>query len=120
MGKKKKQKKMLSESVDKGACEATKTWKKVFGEEPETGYNFKRVSVDLMDLEKSRGFRIRWAASGIGFGELAIIWSSEQGFYTDTEYMGEEFVSALIKEATPQIVKIIIDNDYSKRGSDGA
>jgi hypothetical protein len=94
-------------------------FEKLFGKAPEEGYEFKDTKVELVDNERFKGFVIKWLASGIGFGEVWVGWDlkgcelSKKGFYSDTEFMSEEFINALITHVSPEIAKIIIKSDRS-------
>lgn len=96
-------------------------WEKVFGKEPKNGFKFVSVAVSLTDNEVFKGFNIQWTAKGIGFGEMWFGWGldckelveypKQRGFHISTECMGPEFVKALMKEALPQIVEIMLKHE---------
>ena len=94
---------------------------KAFGKAPETGYDFKYVDIELVDSGWMKGFLIKWGAAGVGFGQVFVGWGidmeylkeypKQQGFHSDTEYMSDEFIQALMKEAAPKLAEIIINGD---------
>lgn len=99
----------------------------IFGKKPKKGYKFVSVEVDIVDNSRFKGFDISWTAQGVGFGHVFLGWGidlialkdypDQQGFYSDTEFMDDEFVKSLMKEAAPKIAKIIINADKcNKRG----
>jgi hypothetical protein len=98
--------------------ESEDVFEKMFGKAPETGYRFTAVEVTLTDNDTFKGFNIDWTAAGIGFGGMWFGWGldkehlknfpKQQGFHLSTECMKDEFVEALLKEAMPQIVQILI------------
>lgn len=73
-------------------------FEKVFGEEPERGYEFRSVSFTI----GSRAIVIGWSAKGIGFGELCLIFT-ENGLEVDTEMMNNDFVEAVLDEVITRI-----------------
>jgi hypothetical protein len=97
-------------------------WEKAFGKEPEVGYIFNNIEVILCDTW-FKGFVIKWSAQGIGFGELFFGCGTiekhkdtgQYGFCSDVEQMSKEFVEALLKEASPQIVKAIMENQSTHK-----
>lgn len=90
---------------------------RIFGRAPKVGYKFEGVKVELVDNDMFKGFYISWSASGVGFGTMFFGWGDkeklkgyphQQGFHASTECMGEEFVEALMREALPEINKLIL------------
>lgn len=96
-------------------------FEKAFGKAPKKGFKFVRVEVTLTDNEVFKGFNIAWTAKGIGFGEMWFGWGldverlkeypQQRGFHLSTECMGPDFVKALMKEAMPQIVEIMLKHE---------
>jgi len=93
-------------------------FEKLFGKAPETGYEFTSVEVALTDNSVFKGFNIDWSAKGVGFGGMWFGWGvdkeslkdfpAQQGFHLSSECMSDEFVEALLKEAMPQMVQILL------------
>lgn len=91
---------------------------KAFGKPPKKGYKFLATETILVDNDTFKGFVVKWSAQGIGFGECFFGWGLEcerlkefpkqQGFHLDTECMSDEFVDALLKEAYPQILELML------------
>lgn len=73
-------------------------FEKLFGQEPESGYIFRGLQFSL----GHRAVVISWSCQGIGFGELALIFS-EAGMDMDTECMGNDFVVAALDETIKRI-----------------
>jgi hypothetical protein len=71
-------------------------------------YNFTFIGVDIYDAHW-KGVRIGWCCEGIGCGELLYGFNSDLEFDVDTEDMSQEFVSALLVEAAPELAKILMD-----------
>lgn len=104
------------------------SFEKAFGKAPESGYEFKHIEIEIVDNATFKGFDIGWSASGIGFGHVWFGWGldvealkeypNQKGFYTDSEYMSDEFIQALMKEVAPKLAEIIIKHDNSNRRKD--
>jgi hypothetical protein len=48
------------------------------------------------------GFVIKWAAKGVGFGELTVWMNDDQTIHLDAEYMSDEFVMRVFKTLLTQ------------------
>jgi len=73
-------------------------FERAFGKEPKVGYDFKSVEIGCY----WRAIVIRWSATGIGFGEIALV-IEDKKIKIDTECMSKEFCDALIAEAVKKI-----------------
>ena len=74
----------------------------LFAKKPKKGYNFEFIDVVVFDNKYGHGILIKWGATGVGFGEVAIF--IEDGkLKADTECMNREFVEALLVAAKDKI-----------------
>lgn len=73
-------------------------FEKLFGKEPEVGYDFQRIEVGVYH----RAIVISWSAKGIGFGDVNLI-IEDKKIKINTECMSKCFCDALIAEAIKKI-----------------
>ncbi len=75
-------------------------FEKLFGKKPKKGYKYNSLDFNL----GWRSVVISWSCAGVGFGEMALIFT-EKGMEIDSECMSKEFVVATLKETIKRIKK---------------
>lgn len=100
-------------------------FEKAFGKAPKNGYDFRNISIEVIDNEVFKGLDFGWLASGIGFGHVSIAWGvgerlklefpKQFGFHCDTECMSKEFIEALLIAAAPTLAELIIAHDLPNK-----
>lgn len=77
-------------------------FEKIFGKEPESGYDFTYTQITC----GWQSVVIKWGARGVGFGQLGIIISEKDGsIFADTECMNKEFCDAVVEKACENLDK---------------